>query len=84
MRRFAETVGVGKLEEHQKKQCAMPVFVFRTTNMDDTRELLLLASPFLSAIRTKQASEMLARIERNPTWQKQHPEKASCLVTARA
>lgn len=84
MKRFKDTIAVGVLEEHDKKQCLAPVYCFKTLNMDDTRELLLLVSPFLSAIRLKQASEMLARIERNPRWQKENPKKATSLVMAHA
>ena len=82
MRRFLETVGIGHLEEHEKKQCTHPVWVYRTTNMDDTRTLLLFVSPFLSSIRLKQAAEMLARIERSPRWIKENPKKAASSVTA--
>lgn len=84
MRRFYETVGLGHLDEADKKQCSHPVFIFRTSKMDDTRELLLLVSPFLSAVRLRQASEMIARIERNPKWQKKNPEKAASSVTTPA
>lgn len=84
MKRFAETVAIGQLDPLDKKQCSHTVWCYRTLNMDDTRELLLLLSPFLSAIRMKQASGMLARIERNPTWQKQNPKKAASSVTVPA
>ena len=84
MHRFRDTVGVGNLMEHQKKDCVRPIWIYQTQAMDDTRELLLMVSPFLGPVRLKQASEMLARIERNPTWQKKHPEKAASSVTIHA
>lgn len=82
MQKFFETVEVGSLNELDKKQCVHPVFAYKTLNMDDTRELLLLLSPFLTAVRLTQAAEMIARIERNPTWQKKHPKKATSSVTS--
>lgn len=84
MKRFHDTVGVGRLNEADKKQCSHTVYIYQTTNMDDTRELLLMVSPFLSAVRLSQASEMVARIERNPTWRKNHPEKVDSCVTSPA
>lgn len=80
MRRFHETVGVGNLHQAEKKQLRGPVFIFQTEKMDDTRELLLLVAPFISAHRAKQAAQMVAKIERNPNWQKKHPEKAAAMV----
>lgn len=72
IRRFHETVGLGKVAKDETKRTAVPVYVFQTLNMDDSRELLLLVAPFLSPRRFKDASEMLARIERNPNWQKKN------------
>lgn len=80
MKRFFETVGIGNLHEADKKTCSHTVYIYQSQNMDDTRELLLLVAPFLSAVRMKQASEMVARIERNPTWQRKNPEKAASSV----
>lgn len=82
VRRFHETVGIGQLIDREKKDCTHPIWVYQTINMDDTRELLLFVSPFLSPIRVKQASEIIARIERSPKWLKENPKKAASLVTA--
>jgi hypothetical protein len=84
MKRFFETVGYGNLHIAEKKKCTHPVFIYQSQNMDDTRELLLCVSPFLSPVRLKQGSEMVARIERNPTWIKRYPEKAALSVTTNA
>lgn len=84
LRRFHETVGFGQLVERPKKECSRPLWTFQTINMDDSRELILMFSPFLSAMRLKQLSEMLSRIERNPKWRRENPEKASSCVTSNA
>lgn len=84
MKRFHDIVGVGVLHEHEKKNCSHPVWIFQTQSMDDSRELLLLVSPFLSPVRLKQAADMVGVIERNPTWQKKNPEKATSSVTSPA
>lgn len=90
IRRFHEVVGVGEVVEDDTKMkrkvsaTAGPVFIFRTVNMDDTRELILLVSPFLSPMRLKQVSTILARIERSPIWRKKYPEKAASCVTSPA
>lgn len=82
MKRYAETIKIGQFKDRRKADCARPIWVWQTINMDDTREVLLMFSPFLSAIRLKQASEMVARIERNPQWIKNNPEKAaSCVIS---
>lgn len=83
MRRFHETVGIGNLEPHEKKQCSHTVWCYRTTNMDQTRDLLLLVAPFLSANRMKDAGQMVAKIERNKAWRQKHPDKAEKLVTVK-
>lgn len=75
VRRFHETVGVGTLGQNQRKHMAHPIYIWRVTNMDDTREVLKLMVPFLSGNKLKLAADMIARIERNPIWQKQNPEK---------
>jgi hypothetical protein len=82
LKRFAATVQVGNVEQREKSDCVRIIFVYHTLNMEDTRELLLVVAPFLSASRTNAAAEMLARIERNPQWRKDHPEKAaSCVIS---
>lgn len=79
MHRFYETVGVGRLERHVKgtdgKRTPFVSWAYRTTNMDQTRDLLLFVSPFLSPRRLKQAGQLVAKIERNNIWRKNHPEK---------
>lgn len=82
MKRFAATMPVGQFGERHKKGCPKGLWRWQTIAMDDTREALLMFAPFLSAIRLKQASEMVARIERSPIWQKKNPEKAaSCVIS---
>lgn len=82
MKRFAETIPYGNLLENpDKPKTLKTIWIWQTSSMDDTRETLLLLVPFLSAIRMKQASEMIAKIERNPTWQKKNPEKAQEALT---
>lgn len=73
IKRFHSTVGLGHLAMDDKKRTTTPVWIFRTTNLDDSRDLILLVAPFLSPQKLSQTSEMLARIERNPTWQKKNP-----------
>lgn len=82
MIRFHEVVGIGKLDVSYAKLKAL--YIFRTTNMDDTRELLLNLSPFFTGSRLKLATDMIGRIERNPIWRKNHPEKASSCVISPA
>lgn len=84
MRRFAEIVGVGVLMPREHKNCSHTVWMFKTQKMDDTRELLLLMSPFLTGHRVKFASDIIAKIERNSNWQKRCPEKvpASVIIPA--
>lgn len=80
MVRFHEIVGIGDISISYAKVKAL--YIYRTTNMDDTRELLLLLSPFFTGSRLKMATDMIGRIERNPIWQKNHPEKAaSCVIS---
>lgn len=81
IRRFQETVGLGNIHTIHKQNMARPMFIFQTEAMDQTRELCLLAAPFLSALKAKQAAEVVARIERNPYWRKKNPEKAKKLIT---
>lgn len=81
--RFRETVGVGNVTSTQKQAMVQPQFIYQSQSMDDTRELLLLVVPFLSARKLKQAAEVIARIERNPMWRKKFPEKAQKLVVAK-
>ena len=84
MTRFFEVVGIGQLDVREKKECAHEIHVFRTINMNDTRDLILVVAPFLSGTKLAQASRMLGRIERSPIWQKKNPEKVASLVTAPA
>ena len=80
MKRFHETVGVGNLHIAEKKNCSRPVYIFQTESMDASRDLLLLVAPFLSSHRALQASDLIAKVERNPNWQRKHPEKAKDTV----
>ena len=80
--RFHSTVGVGTLFQRGKDVVNARVWVYYTTSSDDTRELILTLAPFMSAGKLKKAGELVARIERNPLWQKKNPEKAASLVMA--
>jgi hypothetical protein len=84
IKRFHSTVGVGQLGIDEKKRTVVPVWIFRTTNLEDSRELILLVAPFLSPQKLAQTSEMLARIERNPTWQKKNPNKKKLTLSETA
>lgn len=78
---FCGIVGVGYVKPREKNDCIRPQWMYQTNTMDDSRELLLFVAPFIQALRVKQASEMLARIERSPVWQKKNPEKVASSVT---
>ena len=80
--RFAEVVDVGRIEISYSKVKAN--YIFKTGNMDDTRTLLLCLSPFFTGHKLAQATDMIGRIERNPIWRKQNPEKASSCVISPA
>jgi hypothetical protein len=80
MERFAKALEVGTFKERDHKLCSHPVYLWNTTSMDQTRDALLLLSPFLSGIRIKQAADLIAKIERNPIWHKNNPEKANSTV----
>ena len=84
IRRFHETCGVGRVFEREKERCVRPIWVFQTSSMDDSRSLLLFVSPLMTGGRINQVAEMVARIERNPVWRKNNPEKASSLDTENA
>lgn len=85
IRRFHETLGIGSVAQHHRKHMAHPIHIWRTMNMDDTREVLKLMAPFLSGNKMKLAADMVARIERNPIWQKQNPDKhAEAIVKSQA
>jgi hypothetical protein len=84
MTRFHKTVGVGQLVEDRTKRTRLPVWIFRTCSLDDSRTLILLVSPFLSPMKMKHTSAMLARIERNPTWQKKNPNKKTVTLSETA
>jgi hypothetical protein len=82
MKRFHEIVGVGHLTIYDRKNNSMlrPIWVFATLSADDSRELLLFLSPFLTGKRTKQAADLIGKIERSDVWKRKHPEKAKALV----
>ena len=84
LRRFHETIKLGTLNERIKKDCVHSVWYWQSTGIDDTREILLLLSPFLSPRSLKFAGDIIARIERNALWRKRNPTKADSLVTAPA
>lgn len=79
--RISETVGFGRLWNREKKGQGAIIYSWYTTNMDDTRTFLLLIAPFLSVKKTKEASKIIAKIERNEQWRKKNPEKMGGLVT---
>jgi hypothetical protein len=79
IRRFRDTVGVGKVHEHPRPP--RKDWIYLTSNADDTRTLLLFVAPFLSGHRMNAAAAMIARIEGNERWRKEHPDKVANLVT---
>lgn len=81
IRRFYEAVGVGVVRSRTVKNGPAPSWYWETTSMDNCREVCLLLLPFLSARRTKEAANLVSRIERTPLWAKQNPEKAEALIT---
>jgi len=86
MARWHEIVGVGSIIESirvSKKgdKATLPNWVWQAPSMDTTRETLLLIAPFMTGIKKVHAAEMIAKVERNPIWQKKHPTKASSSVT---
>lgn len=78
--RFLEVIGFGLIEEIGRKDMKNMRYRYRVTTMDDTRELLLFVSPFLTSKNLALAGQLVAKIERNKTWQKKHPEKADEVV----
>ena len=80
MHKFFEIIYIGSLSPREK---AMRIsWVWKVTGLDDCREVLLLLSPFMTGKRLKEASNMMARIERNHYWIKNYPEKAALCITA--
>lgn len=83
--RVHRTANLGKLSDRERKKvCSHPLFRFEVTNMNDCRDLLLMVSPFLSGRNMTKAATLIDKIERNPTWRKQNPEKASSSVISPA
>lgn len=79
--RFKEVVGLGVVNQREKSRSVNPIMIYRTINMESTRELILLLAPFLSPRSIHLSSEVLGRIERNPTWKKLNPTKATSSIT---
>lgn len=84
VRRFHEVVGVGQVAVDDKKRTINPVHIYRTVNFDDAHTLIKFVSPFLSPAKMKASAEVLARIERNPNWQKKNKKKAILSETSPA
>jgi hypothetical protein len=87
--RFKDVVGVGKITVSDRvskteHNMALPNLVWQAPSMDDSRTALLSIAPFLTGIKKAHAAELIAKIERNPIWQKKHPTKVSSSVTSRA
>ncbi|MDO5647350.1 hypothetical protein [Paracoccus sp. (in: a-proteobacteria)] len=76
--RFAEAAGVGTVTRHPNSPNQ---WKYVTNSLDGTRDLILMVLPLLSPNRAKTATDLLRRIERNPTWQKKHAKKAASSVT---
>lgn len=87
VRRFHDVVGVGKVMIDKSKEASgrtnLPVSVFTTTSLEDTRKLLIFVSPLLSPLKMRQASELIAKIERNPYWLRKNKEGGILSGTAR-
>jgi hypothetical protein len=85
IRRFHKTTGVGKVYfSNNKKLGVMGGYEWNSNSMDDAREAILFVAPLLSPRKTAKCAQLLRRIEENPTWRKQNPQKARTLDTARA
>lgn len=75
VKRFGETVGVGKVKNVGIiGRAVQETWRWETYNMDDSRTVLLFVLPLLSPHKRKLAMDMLAKIERSPRWLKEHPE----------
>ncbi len=81
MRGFMSIVGHGQVERQTKS--GLPYWRWVTTTMDDTREVLLMISPFFSGKSLKNAAELLSKVENNVTWRLKFPTKALALVKPR-
>lgn len=85
VKRFKEVVGVGTVNNlGYKKGSINEVWRWQTQAHDDCRETLLMLSPFFGPRKTVLASDIIARVERNPYWRKKYPKKAASLVTKSA
>lgn len=88
LQNFTARVGVGSLTNRGKKKnppSIHDIWVYQTTNLDDARTLCLFVAPLLGNRASKKVADLVHKIETNPHWQKQNPEKAaSCVVTSHA
>lgn len=75
MKRFHETLGLGQLFPIDRKECSRPIWRWQSNTLGTSHDVLKIVSPFLSASKLRGASDMLARIERNPYWIKKNKEK---------
>lgn len=84
VRKFHDVVGIGQVVSRGiRNGCKNEVMRWQTTNADQTRDILLMLSPFLSPRQTTYASKMIAKVERYSKWQKDFPEKAAEVIAAR-
>ncbi len=88
LNKFTEVTncGVVSIQERKLSHVVSPYinYIWQCTNADDSRTVLLLTSPFLTAATLKKAAALVAKIERNAYWIKKNPEKAALSVTGRA
>lgn len=80
MKRFRETLGFGRFSNRTKSDMTSFLWRFETTNLRDTWTLLTLVAPFLSPAKLKSSAEMVARIERSPTFLKSNPDLAEQII----
>lgn len=79
--RFKSVIKYGSIKRGIQNRVNGPYanFFWTCASMDDTREVLLMVLPFLSPRRLKEASSIIAMIERNHNWLEQNPTKAILL-----
>lgn len=82
--KFAEITNCGVVTEQKRPAINFTNYTWQCTNADDSRTVLLLVAPFLSATTLKKSAALIAKIERSAHWIKKHPDKAALSVTGRA
>lgn len=78
--RFQKIVGCGSIYAAERKGMVSVSYQWISSKADDTRDVLLLLTPFFSAKSLKNAALLVSKIERSPFWAKNNPEKAANAV----